>query len=91
MTGLVCIVASLNAAVQDAMEQAILRGIINFKSKFPHWYSGSLRYCNGFAQSVSRQQLGKHFPTCNNGRCVSVAECYSSLLGNSQCTNELAG
>jgi hypothetical protein len=37
-------VASLNAVVQDAMEQAIPRGIIKSKSEFPHWYSGSLRY-----------------------------------------------
>jgi hypothetical protein len=45
-------------------------------------------YCNGFAQSVSRQRLGKHVPMCNNERCVSVDECYSSLLGNSQRANE---
>jgi hypothetical protein len=37
-------VASLSAAVQDAMEQAIPIGIIKSKSKFPHWYSSSLRY-----------------------------------------------
>jgi hypothetical protein len=37
-------VASLNAVVQDAMEQVIPRAIIKSKSKFPHWYSGSLRY-----------------------------------------------
>jgi hypothetical protein len=48
-------------------------------------------YCNGFAQSVSRQRFGKHVPTCNNGRCVSVDECYNLLLGNSQCANQLAG
>jgi hypothetical protein len=35
-------------------------------------------YCNGFAQSVSRQQLGKNVPACNNRRYVSVDECYSS-------------
>jgi hypothetical protein len=46
---------------------------------------------NGFAQSISRQQLGKHVPTYNTGRCVSVDKCYSSLLGNSQHANELAG
>jgi hypothetical protein len=34
-------VACLNAAVQDAIEQAIPRGIINNNSKFPHWYSSS--------------------------------------------------
>jgi hypothetical protein len=37
-------VACLNAAVEDAMEQAIPRGVINSNSKFPHWYSLSLRY-----------------------------------------------
>jgi hypothetical protein len=36
-------VASLNAVVQDAMEQAIPRGYSK-KSKFPHWFSNSLRY-----------------------------------------------
>jgi hypothetical protein len=36
--------ASLNAGVQDAMEHAISRGIINTRSKFPNWYSSSLRY-----------------------------------------------
>jgi hypothetical protein len=34
-------VASLNAVVSDAMEQAILRGIIKSKSNFPHWYSSA--------------------------------------------------
>jgi hypothetical protein len=38
-------VACLNAAVQYAMEHAIPRSIINSNSKFPHWYSSSLRYC----------------------------------------------
>ncbi|PNF20040.1 hypothetical protein B7P43_G05817 [Cryptotermes secundus] len=37
-------VAGLNAAVQDAMEHAIPRGIINTRMKFPHWYSSSLKY-----------------------------------------------
>jgi hypothetical protein len=36
-------VACLNAAVQDAMEHAIPRGIINTNSKFLHWYSSSLK------------------------------------------------
>jgi hypothetical protein len=44
-------------------------------------------YCNGFVQRVSRQRLGKHFPKCNNERCVSVDECYSSLLGKNQRAN----
>jgi hypothetical protein len=35
-------VASLNSTVQDAMEQAIPRGVTE-KSKFPHWFSTSLR------------------------------------------------
>jgi hypothetical protein len=48
-------------------------------------------YCNRFAQSVSRQRLGKHVPKCDNGKCVSVDECYSSVVGNSQRANELAG
>jgi hypothetical protein len=51
------------------------------------WYV----YCNGFGQSVSRQWLGKHVPTCNKRRCVPVDEYYSSLLGNSQLANELTG
>jgi hypothetical protein len=50
-----------------------------------------LSYCNGFAQSVSKQRLDKHVPTCNNGNCVSVDECYSSLLGNSQRAIVLTG
>jgi hypothetical protein len=37
-------IACLNAVVQDAMEHAVPRGIINSNSKFPHWYSSSLRY-----------------------------------------------
>jgi hypothetical protein len=37
-------VACLNAAVQNAMEHAIPRGIINANSKFPHWYSSALKY-----------------------------------------------
>jgi hypothetical protein len=40
-----------------------------------HWDERT--YCNGFAQSVSRQWLGKH------GQRVSVDECYCALLGNS--------
>jgi hypothetical protein len=36
-------VASLNAAVRGAMEQAIPRGY-SCKSKFPHWFSHTLRY-----------------------------------------------
>jgi L-aminopeptidase/D-esterase-like protein len=34
----------LNAAAQDAMEHAIPRGVINANSKFPHWYSSTLKY-----------------------------------------------
>jgi hypothetical protein len=37
-------VARLNAVVEDAMEHAILLGIMNTHSKFPRWYSSSLRY-----------------------------------------------
>jgi hypothetical protein len=37
-------VASLNAAVRDAMEQAILRGY-NHKFELPPRFSNSLRYC----------------------------------------------
>jgi hypothetical protein len=40
-------------------------------------YGESEKYSNGFAQSISRQQLCKHVPACNNGRCVSVDEFYS--------------
>jgi hypothetical protein len=36
-------VLSLNTAVHDAMAQAVPRGIINSKSKSPHWNSSSLR------------------------------------------------
>jgi hypothetical protein len=42
-------------------------------------------------QPVSRQRLGKHIPTRNNGNRVWVDECYISLLGSSQRANELAG
>jgi hypothetical protein len=48
-------------------------------------------YCNGFAQSVSRQRLGKHVPTCNNGKYAPVDECPRMLLGNSQLANKPAG
>jgi hypothetical protein len=37
-------VACLNAVVQDALEHAILHGVINSHPKFPHWYSISLRF-----------------------------------------------
>jgi hypothetical protein len=64
----------------------------NFAISFAQARSNmALWYCNGFSQSVSRQRLGKHIPACNNARCVSVDECYCSLLGNSQRANELAG
>jgi hypothetical protein len=55
------IVASLNAAVQDAMEYAIPRGVINTNSKFPHWYSNSLRYYiskkNYFTDAIKEGKL----------------------------------
>jgi hypothetical protein len=65
-------------------------------SAFPRfrvvWISTVLsHYCNGSDQCIARQQLRKHVPMRNNGSCVSVDECYTSLLGSSQCTNELAG
>jgi hypothetical protein len=41
-------------------------------------------------QNVARQPLGKHIPACSNGRCVSMDECYSSLLGKSQRASQLA-
>jgi hypothetical protein len=37
-------VACLIAVVQDALEHAIPRGVINSHLKFPHWYSTSLRF-----------------------------------------------
>jgi hypothetical protein len=37
-------VASLNAAIREAMEDAIPRGIINTNWKFPHCYSSSLKH-----------------------------------------------
>jgi hypothetical protein len=43
-TSIYSAVVSFNAVVQDAMEQAILRDNIKYKSIFPHWYSISLRY-----------------------------------------------
>jgi hypothetical protein len=46
--------------------------------------SNEISYCNEFAQSIARQRLGKHVPTLDNGNCVSVDGCYSSLLGSSQ-------
>jgi hypothetical protein len=39
-------------------------------------------------QPVSRQQLGKHVPTRNNGNGVPLDECYNSLLGSSQRAND---
>jgi hypothetical protein len=53
-------------------------------------HDSHVTYCNGFAQSVSRQRLCKHVSTCRNGNCASVDECYSSLLGSSQRANGLA-
>jgi hypothetical protein len=44
---------------------------------------------NGVMQPVSRKRLRKHVPKRNNGNCVSVVECCSSLLGRSQSANEL--
>jgi hypothetical protein len=43
-TSVVSAVCCLNAAIKDAMEQAIPRGIIKTNPKFPHWYSSSLKY-----------------------------------------------
>jgi hypothetical protein len=40
-------VACLNAAVQDAMEHAIPRGVTNANSKFTHWYSSTLKHYIG--------------------------------------------
>lgn len=37
-------VVRLNALIHDAKEQAIPCGIINSKTKFPHWRSVSLRF-----------------------------------------------
>jgi hypothetical protein len=37
-------VPCLNDAVQDATEHAIPRGVIHDNSKFPHWYSSTLKY-----------------------------------------------
>jgi hypothetical protein len=51
----------------------------------------NLKYCNGFDQRIAMQRLRKQVTTRNNGSCVSVDECYISLLGSSQRTNELAG
>jgi hypothetical protein len=36
-----------------------------------------------------RKQPCKVIHACDNGNCVSVDECYSSLLGNSRRANEL--
>jgi hypothetical protein len=54
-------------------------------------YEQKIKYCNGFGQIIARQRLSKHVRTRNNGNCVSVDECYCSLLGSSQRVNELAG
>jgi hypothetical protein len=66
--------------------------IFHIKMNLMYFATGNneIKYCNGFAQSVSRQRLGKHVPTCNSGRYVSVNIYYSLLLGNSQRANELA-
>jgi hypothetical protein len=31
---------------------------------------GLFTYCDGFAENIDRQRLGKHVPTRNNGSCV---------------------
>jgi hypothetical protein len=46
-TSVASAVACLNAAVQGAMEHAIPRGVTNANSKFPHWYSNTLKYYIG--------------------------------------------
>jgi hypothetical protein len=58
-------------------------------------HNNQIVYMNGFfhstvkkyVQNFSRQRLGKHIITCNSGKCISVDEYYSSLLGNSQRAN----
>jgi hypothetical protein len=46
-------------------------------------------YCNRFDQCIARQRLRKYITTHNNWSCVSLEECYSSLLSSSQRPNEL--
>jgi hypothetical protein len=40
-------ITCFNAAVQDAMEHGIPRGVVNANSKFPHWYSSTLNIILG--------------------------------------------
>jgi hypothetical protein len=49
-------------------------------------------YCNGFDQCIAKQRLRKHVPSRDNGSCVSVDECCTSLLlGSPQRPTKLAG
>jgi hypothetical protein len=58
-------ITCLNAVVQDALECAIPRSVINSHLKFPHWYSTSQRtyikkknyYCGRLKKKENRQSL----------------------------------
>jgi hypothetical protein len=51
-------------------------------------------YCNVEDHSVARERTGKHpapeYTQGNNGRCISVEECYCALLGNGEPMKTLA-
>jgi hypothetical protein len=51
--------SSLDAAVQDTMEQAIPRGVINYKSKFLLWYSSFLSYYSYIRKNIFTDALKK--------------------------------
>jgi hypothetical protein len=59
-------VACLNAAVQDAMEHAIPRGVTNANSKFPNWYSNTLKYYIGknnyFYRRLKKKEIQLSLP-----------------------------
>jgi hypothetical protein len=64
-------VASLNAAVRGAMEQAIRCGY-RCNTKFPHWFSYTLRYYSVAYLRHTRIVTSKHAPRLRNHRWSGV-------------------
>jgi hypothetical protein len=71
-------VASLNAAVRDAMEQAIPRGY-NPKYKFSPWFSNTLRY-----YTVKKNYFHRRFKRENWITFMTISPSTESLLKHYQ-------
>jgi hypothetical protein len=75
-------VASLNAAVRDVVEQAVPCGY-NRKSKFPPWFSDTLRYYIGkknYYHHRFKKKRSDYFTT-NSPSTESLLNTLSSLTG----------